>query len=75
MQLGFYAVLFPLGTRGTPFPQRFLPDSVYWCILYGFDVDMQYECDNAFPNLKCVPSTFFLENALTLPKSRMANSN
>jgi len=22
---------------------------------------MQYECDNAFPNLSCVPEPFFLE--------------
>jgi len=37
---------------GTPFPHLFFPDSVYKCILYVFDIDMQYECDNALPNLK-----------------------
>ena len=27
-------------------------------------MDMQYECDNAFRNLKCVPEPFFLEKTL-----------
>jgi len=29
-------------------------------------MDTQYECDNAFPNLKCVPEMFFLEKGLAL---------
>jgi len=27
-------------------------------------MDMQYDCYNAFPNLKSVPDSFFLEKAL-----------
>jgi len=34
---------------GMTFPQ-------FQCILYGFCMGMQYEGDNAFLNLKCVPS-------------------
>jgi len=29
-------------------------------------MDIQYECDNAFPNLKCVPDPFLKEKAPTL---------
>jgi len=31
---------------------------VYFNVFY---MDMQYKCDNAFPNLKCVPEPYFLE--------------
>jgi len=26
-------------------------------------MDVQFKCDDAFPNLKCVPEPFFLEKA------------
>ena len=29
---------------------------------------MQYECDNAFPNPKCIPERFSLKNALLIAK-------
>src|SRR6218665_3570071 len=32
--------------------------------IYGFYMDMQYECGNAFTNLKCVPEPFFLTKHL-----------
>jgi len=34
---------------------------------------MQYECDNAFPNLKCVPESLFLEKTLNLYTGNLHN--
>jgi len=57
---------------GMPFPLPFFPDSVYFwklvfiCVLYGFYLDIQYECDNAFPNLKCIREPLFLEKGTGL---------
>jgi len=34
-------------------------------------MEMQYECYNAFPNLKSVPEPFFIEKALDLDEIRI----
>ena len=36
---------------------------------------MEYECDNAFPNLKCVPGPFFLEIAISNSELTTASYN
>ena len=41
-------------------PTHILPRLLKFSVFY---IDIQYECDNAFPNLKCVPEPFFLEKS------------
>ena len=48
------------------FPHLFFPSSVYQCILYVFYMDMQCECDNVFPNLKCFPELFLRKKQVLL---------
>ena len=50
-------VVFSVGTRENPVPYTFSSQTLFLNVSL-FYIETPYECENAFPNFKCVPEPF-----------------